>query len=119
MQTKGGFTGPWYMLTWQQCLMGSKLPNKRKSGVTLWTLVRGSVIWICWITRNAKVFSNEDLPKEKIKLMVWEVILDHGRTDWLRITKLIVLYPNQQGSSSHSSIDIGCHSISSDLELSL
>jgi hypothetical protein len=42
--------------TWQQCLLGSKLPCKLEKVAPIWSFIRGSVIWLCWIDRNAICF---------------------------------------------------------------
>jgi len=38
-------SGTWPDLTWQQCILGSKLPRRLRKGTTMWSLFRGSVIW--------------------------------------------------------------------------
>lgn len=36
----------WPSFTWQQCLLKSKLPRQLKQGTYIWSLLRGSIIWI-------------------------------------------------------------------------
>jgi hypothetical protein len=85
--------GTWPMLTWQQCLLASKLPHRLKRGKTIWSLIRGSILWIMWLDRNAKSFSDEDWPAQKIQTLIWDAIVELGCTAWLRTTTRCQHYP--------------------------
>jgi hypothetical protein len=85
--------GTWPMLTWQQCLLASKLPHQLKHGWVIWSLLRGAILWIAWLDRNAKSFSNDDWSVQKTQVLIWEATLELGRTAWLRVTTLCQLHP--------------------------
>jgi hypothetical protein len=81
----------------QQCIFGSKLPNRLKEAKHLWSLIRGSILWVVWIDKNAICFSQEVWPQIRVEKTIWEAILDHGRTAWYRTKCLIKQYPNDTG----------------------
>jgi hypothetical protein len=72
--------GQWDSLTWHQCVLGSKLPHKLKRGTTLWSLLRGSIIWTTWIDRNAWSFQHDNWSVVKLHSMLWEAFLMLGRS---------------------------------------
>jgi hypothetical protein len=75
-------TKGWPQLTWQQCLLGSKLPRQLLRRRQLWSLFRGSVIWVSWVDRNALCFRNEVWPQYQVNRLLWKHFLDHGRMAW-------------------------------------
>jgi hypothetical protein len=79
----------WPGLTWQQCLLGSKLPCKLEKVTPIWSLICGSVIWLCWIDRNAIFFVNNNWSQVKMEHFVCEAFLDHARTAWYRTKWMI------------------------------
>jgi hypothetical protein len=74
-------SGTWPMLTWQQCLLASKLLHRH----IIWSLLRGAILWISWLDQNAKSFSNDDWPTLKTQVLIWEAMVELGRTAWLRV----------------------------------
>ena len=89
--------GKWPSLTWQQCVLGSKLPRRLKAGSTMWSLFRGSVIWVSWLDRNAICFSQDDWNLPKLEVVLWEYFIDHIRVAWLKTQGLMELYPLRAG----------------------
>jgi hypothetical protein len=89
----------WPGLTWQQCLLGSKLPRRLEKAATIWSLLRGSVIWYCWLDRNAICFVNENWLPMKMEHLIWEALLDHARTAWYRTNWMIEQQPRKATSS--------------------
>lgn len=85
--------GCWHDLTWQQCLLGSSLPRKLRAGTTIWSLLRGSVVWLCWLGRNAWVFNGDNWPQAKLEHLIWEAALDYARTAWLKTSCLCTKLP--------------------------
>ena len=81
------------MLTWQQCLLASKLLYWLKHRRVNWSLFCGAILWIAWLDRNAKSFSNDNLSTQKTQVFIWEAILELGCTAWLRVTNLCQLHP--------------------------
>jgi len=90
--------GTWLGLTWQQCVMGSKLPRRLKKGSCMWSLFRGSVLWISWLDRNALCFNDISWPPQQLEYMLWEAFTDHARAAWLKTTNLCALYPEKEGN---------------------
>lgn len=84
--------GQWDPLVWQQCLLGSPLPRKLRKGKKLWTVLRGSVIWIMWIDRNADCFADGKWTSHMRELRIWEAMVDIIRTAWARTRQLISKY---------------------------
>lgn len=80
-------------LTWQQCVLGYDLPAHLQSGRTVWSLIRGSVLWVIWIRRNASVFKDVQWPKEQLQCALWDSFLNLGRLAWLRVRMLERLQP--------------------------
>ena len=50
--------GHWPDLTWQQCLLGSPLPKRLKDGRKLWSLLRGSVLWLNMASTQCNLLSS-------------------------------------------------------------
>lgn len=86
--------GMWDPLTWQQCLLGSSLPRKLMKGNKVWTVLRGAVIWIMWIDRNADCFADEKWTPQLRELRIWEALIDIVRTAWERTKYLVDKYPD-------------------------
>lgn len=84
-------------LVWQQCLLGSPLPRKLRKGKTLWMVLRGSVIWLIWLDRNADCFSDTKWTPQLREQRIWEATSDVIRTAWARTVHLIRAYPEHQG----------------------
>jgi len=84
--------GSWPGITWQQCVLGTKLPRRLKKGAHMWSLFRGSVLWITWLDRNATCFSNAPRPAQKLEKAIWEAFLDHARAAWVTTSNLCQLY---------------------------
>ena len=80
--------GCWSEFTWQQCVMGSKLPRWISHAKVVWSLLRGSTIWLTWIDRNMIAFNSEVWPQQKIHQLLWETALD-----WMRTKELIHRFP--------------------------
>lgn len=72
----------WPGLTWQQCLLGSKLLRKMSSMATIGSLLWGSVFRYYWLDRNAIYFSKENWKPAKMEHLIWEVLIDHAWTAW-------------------------------------
>ena len=70
--------GCWPGLTWQQCLIGSPLPNRLQVGKNMWSLLRGSVLWITWLDRNAFYFNANSWPTQELEQVIWEALKDHA-----------------------------------------
>jgi hypothetical protein len=87
--------GTWPALTWQQCLLGSPLPRHLQPGRQLWSLFRGSIIWLSWLDRNAICFHNDDWPQHVLETKLWVHFTDHGRTAWLRSRRMQKLQPTR------------------------
>ncbi len=77
--------GPHPRFTWRQCLFGSPLPRRYRSALHVWHLLRGAVLWIAWISRNAKVFRNETWPVSKLHFDLWESLIDTGKAAWMKV----------------------------------
>jgi hypothetical protein len=73
------------MLTWQQCIMHSKVPHRFKHGRAFWSLIRNSILWITWLDRNAQSFSNENWHALKTQIQLWDATMDLGRIAWLQV----------------------------------
>jgi hypothetical protein len=84
--------------------MGSKMPRKMASVVTVWSLLRGLVIWYCWLDRNAICFSEEDWQPAKMKHLIWDAFIDHARTAWYR-TKWMIEKTHGKRASLLASFD--------------
>jgi hypothetical protein len=84
---------PWPRLTWSQCLFNEPLPAPLTSVQDIWTLIRGAVLWILWLRRNAIVFRHERWNQAKLDQMAWEAILDFPRTSWYKLNYLRAATP--------------------------
>ena len=102
--------GRWAMFTWQQCVMGSRIPRKFREASGLWSLIRGSTIWLIWIDRNAICFQRDLWATQKLETMLWDAVIDHGRTAWLRTQSLIEQYPNEGGKFLDQFRSVWCQS---------
>jgi hypothetical protein len=89
--------GRWAALTWQQCIMGSRLPRKFRCAKILWTLITGSASWIIWLDRNAICFQQDVWATQKLEIKLWDAVIDHGRTAWLRMKTLTKQKPADEG----------------------
>jgi hypothetical protein len=49
----------WPAFTFQQCIFGSPVPQQLKPAQRIWSLLRGTNLWNCWITRNNQCFARE------------------------------------------------------------
>jgi hypothetical protein len=78
--------GSWPDFTWQQCILGSPLPRQLKAGFSLWSLLRGIVLWISWITKNALCFQAEHWTSTKVEILIWDTTLDYVRMAWKHAT---------------------------------
>ncbi|KAG0625649.1 hypothetical protein M758_2G071300 [Ceratodon purpureus] len=76
---------PWPRLTWAQCLLGTALPSYLQPFQHLWSLLRGSTLWVIWIHRNAQVFSATRWTVPAIEIALWETFLDLARTAWYKM----------------------------------
>jgi hypothetical protein len=56
--------------------------------MALWSLLRGSIVWITWIDRNAWSFQNDNLSEVKLQSMLWEAFLTLGRAAWSKTLTL-------------------------------
>jgi hypothetical protein len=88
--------GYWLSFTFQQCIFGSQLPRRVKGDKHLWSLIRGTTVWITWMGRNAICFSTDYWPVEKIETMLWSTLLDTSRMAWLRTKLLTQQQPQRQ-----------------------
>ena len=68
----------------QQCVFGTQIPNHYHAVCTIWSSLRGSVLWIMWISRNSKVFSQFNWALEFSYQTIWDSLLDSGRAAQLR-----------------------------------
>lgn len=68
----------------QQCVFGTQLPSRYHAVRTIWSSLRGSVLWIMWISRNSKVFSQSNWALDFAHQTVWSSLLDSGRAAQLR-----------------------------------
>jgi len=55
--------GPHVQLYSTLCIFGSTNPQKYLGLQTIWSLLHGSSIWLIWITRNNRVFSQTQWPR--------------------------------------------------------
>jgi hypothetical protein len=62
--------GAWPNFTWQECILGTKLPRRFANATLLWSLLRGSVLWLIWLARNSTVFQALPWPPEKIDALI-------------------------------------------------
>ncbi|KAG0566579.1 hypothetical protein KC19_7G074200 [Ceratodon purpureus] len=86
-------TQPWPMLTWEQCLLGTNLPPPLQDLSETWSLIRGAVIWIIWICRNACVFHDHRWTDAHMHQTLWDAILDLGRANWAQVTWTFRTHP--------------------------
>lgn len=84
----GPDTMPWPQLSWQQCLLDFELPRMLCLGHNTWSLIRGCVIWVIWIRRNAAIFKNTRWPTAQLDWVMWDAIGDLARSAWMRVLQL-------------------------------
>jgi hypothetical protein len=89
--------GQWDNLTWQQCVLGSKLPHKLKKGTALWSILRGSIIWTTWLDRNAQCFQQDNWSGAKLQALLWDAFFTLARTAWTRTIQLCQAQPRLTG----------------------
>ncbi|BBN08618.1 hypothetical protein Mp_4g13040 [Marchantia polymorpha subsp. ruderalis] len=70
---------PWPRLTWEQCLLGMDLPAHLLGFQRTWSLLRGSVLWVLWLRRDAQVFQNATWPTPQLESSIWDAVLDLAR----------------------------------------
>jgi hypothetical protein len=75
--------------TLEQCLFGRRVRLRRMGTLKIWALLRGVVIWGCWILRNDAVFERVFWTDTKIRNYVWDSLLEYGRVDWIRTKRKI------------------------------
>ena len=97
-------------LTWQQYIMGSRLLRKFCFAKQLWSLIHGSIIWIIWIDRNAICFQHEVWANQKLELMLWEAVFNHGRTAQYCTQSLIKQHLDAIGKFITQFSDVWCQS---------
>jgi hypothetical protein len=44
----------------------------------MWSLLRGSVLWLTWLERNVICFQAENWQLVKIEIALWDAMLDHA-----------------------------------------
>lgn len=84
---------PWPRLSWAQCVLGVDLPPQLEIYQHLWSLLRGSAIWVIWISRNAHVFTTNRWTQEALEVALWDVFLDLARTVWHKVQETRVHRP--------------------------
>jgi len=47
--------------------------------------MRGAIIWVIWIRRNACIFNNAPWSPEQLDRALWDAVLDLGRTSWAHV----------------------------------
>ena len=77
-----------------------EITPETSKGRELWSLIRGSAIWLTWIDRTSTAFDNEVRSQPRLETTLWDAVIDHGRAAWLRTTLLIKQYPAQKRQSS-------------------
>lgn len=80
--------GPHARLDSKQCIFGTPIPRKFHNSRTIWSLVRGAALWLCWIMRNHLVFAQDRWPTPLLHKLFWDVVLDNGRASLLRTVKV-------------------------------
>jgi hypothetical protein len=50
-----------------------------RSANLLWTLIRGFASWSIWIDRNGNFFQQDVWASQKLEIMLWDALIDHGR----------------------------------------
>ena len=75
---------PWTPMSWQQCLLGFELPGPIRHLQGMWSLLRGSVLWIIWIRRNTCVFANVRWSRVHLEQVIWDATMDLARVAWLQ-----------------------------------
>ncbi|KAG0571902.1 hypothetical protein KC19_VG052100 [Ceratodon purpureus] len=76
---------PWPRFSWDQCLMGTALPDPLRAWHDTWSLIRGTTLWCIWLRRNAVVFRNEIWSTDHLDTILWDATLDLARLSWERV----------------------------------
>jgi hypothetical protein len=85
----------WPGLTWQQCLLGSKLPCYMIKVAAIWSLLCGYVIWYCWLDKNTICFSNDNWELTKMEHFLLDAFPDHAWTTWYRTKRMVEKNPRK------------------------
>lgn len=85
--------GPWYVFSMRKYLFDDHLPARSRNFKSKWPLICSFVLWIVWKARNAIVFNNEKWVDNHLYQLLWDNLLDYGRSHWqkLRIAYLKAL----------------------------
>lgn len=76
---------PWPRFSWTQYLLGAALPPQFEQNQPMWSLLRGSTLWIIWIRRNAHVFTTTRWTQDALELALWDAFLDLARSSWQKV----------------------------------
>jgi hypothetical protein len=61
----------------------------------MWSLFRGSVIWVCWLDRNAICFARDEWNLPKLEVVLWDYFIDYIRVAWLKTQTLVETHPTK------------------------
>jgi hypothetical protein len=69
----------------RSCLLGCH--SKNIKAFTFWPVAN-----LAWIERNGKAFNNGSWPAHKRHKLIWDALVDYGRTAWAKCMNLLCKY---------------------------
>ncbi|KAL3692857.1 hypothetical protein R1sor_006508 [Riccia sorocarpa] len=73
--------------SFSHAVLGEEIPHAFKTAAQWWERWRLSILWIIWVQRNEKSFSNTPISLPKAKAVAWFRLLTHTRAKWKRHCK--------------------------------
>jgi hypothetical protein len=64
-------------------------------GYSLWSLLRGTILWITWLDRNALTFQADHWTSVKVEIIIWEATSDHVWVAWKNLSTGMRHQPNR------------------------
>jgi hypothetical protein len=78
--------------SWQQTLLASWPPRRFSTIRRFWEILRGIILWTLWLASNDKVFNQDTWSSDRIEQVIWNSLLDYGRSAWINmVTRLTSL----------------------------
>jgi hypothetical protein len=65
----------------------------QEKNLDVWSLLRGSVLWLTWLARNVVCFQAETWQLAKLEVTVWEALFDHAKVAWTHYLMCMKLHP--------------------------
>lgn len=85
--------GPHSRLDAVHYIFGSPLPRRFSPLRTIWSILCGATLWLCWIAHNQTVFTYDRWPNHLLHSSLWNALLDAGHVALMKTLRAARLHP--------------------------